>query len=88
MNERPGFESYSMMNMGYPTMPMIPNMGFMPNNMQSYNQLESRISSVEKKIKMLENNMQKLQNNIYPEATNYSTYSTDYSSYQNSMNIM
>ena len=44
-DERPGFESYSMMNMNYPSMPMIPNMGFNP-----YNQLESRISSIEKRI--------------------------------------
>ena len=91
-DERPGFESYTTMNMGYPNMPYIPNMGFMQNmpnnNMMGYNQLESRVSTLEKKIKNLENNMQKLTNNIYPEATSYSTYSQDYSSYQNSMNIM
>ena len=77
-DERPGFESYSMMNMNYPSMPMIPNMGFNP-----YNQLESRISSIEKRIQNLENNIKSLQNNIYPQATDYQTYT----SYQNSMNM-
>ena len=83
-DQRPGFESYSMMNMGYPNIPMMPNMGFAPNN----NQLEMRISNLEKRISNLENNISKLQNNIYPQATDYQTYSTDYSSYQNSMNMM
>ena len=79
-DERPGFESYNMMNMSYPGMPMMP---MMPNN-NSYNQLENRISTLEKKVQNLENNMRKLQNNIYPQATEYEAYS----SYQNSMNIM
>lgn len=90
-DERPGFESYNMMNMSYPNMPMMPNMGFMQNNpnMNSYNQLESRVSTLEKKVKNLENNIKRLQSNIYPQATDYDQYSaTDYSSYQNSMNIM
>lgn len=73
-DERPGFESYSMMNM-YPMMPM------MPNNTNCYNNLESRISSLEKKVNILENNLRNIQNSMYPQAT-------DYSSYQNSMNIM
>lgn len=73
-DERPGFESYSMMNM----YPMVPNIGFIPNNMNSFNNLESRISTLEKKVSNLEKT---IQNNIYPSAT-------DYSSYQNSMNIM
>ena len=81
-DERPGFESYNMMNWGYPNMPMMPNMGVMPNNnMNSCNQLEKRVSN-------LENNIKNLQNNIYPQATEYQTYGVDYSSYQNSMNIM
>ena len=91
-DERPCFESYNMMNMTYHNMsmmPIMPNMGFMPNNnMNSYNQLENRISTLEKKVSNLENNIKNLQNNIYPQATEYQTYSTDYSSYQNSMNIM
>lgn len=88
-DERPGFESYNMMNMSYPNMPMIPNMGFMQNNnMNSYNQLENRVSALERKVQNLENSIQRLQNNIYPTAVDYSTTSTDYSAYQNSMNIM
>ena len=85
-DQRPGFESYNMMNMTYPNMPIMPNMGFMPNNnMNCYNQLENRISILEKKVSNLENNIKNLQNNIYPQATEYKT---DYSSYQNSMSIM
>ena len=73
---------YSMMNMTYPNMPMMPNMGFIPNNnINSYNNLENRISTLEKKVSTLENKISKLQNSIYPQAT-------DYSSYQNSMNII
>lgn len=89
-DERPGFESYNMMNMSYPNMPVMPNMGYIPNNnMNGYNQLENRISTLEKKVQNLENSMRRLQNNIYPQATDYEQYSTtDYSSYQNSMNIM
>ena len=97
-DERPSFESYNMMNMQYPSMPVmgVPNM-IMPNmpinqgiNSNSYNQLESRISALEKKVQNLENNVQRLQNNIYPKAVDYTEMSSDYinASYQNSMNIM
>ena len=88
-DQRPGFESYNMMNMTYPNFPVMPNMGFIPNNnMNSFNNLESRISTLEKKVQTIENNIKNIQNNIYPKAGEYSTYSSDYSSYQNSMNIM
>lgn len=95
-DERPSFESYNMMNMQYPNMPMMgmPNM-IMPNmpinqNANSYNQLESRVSTLEKKVQNLENSIQRLQNNIYPKAVDYTEMSSDYinASYQNSMNIM
>ena len=95
-DERPSFESYNMMNMQYPNMPMMgmPNM-IMPNmpinqNTNSYNQLESRVSALEKKVQNLENSIQKLQNNIFPKAVDYTEMSSDYinASYQNSMNIM
>ena len=78
-DERPGFESYNMMNMSYPVMP---NIGYMPNN---FNQLENRISNLEKRVSSLENNIKKLQNNVYPQAMEYEQ---QYSSYQNSMNMM
>lgn len=95
-DERPSFESYNMMNMQYPNMPIMgmPNM-IMPNmpinqSANSYNQLESRVSNLEKKVQNLENNIQRLQNNIYPKAVDYTEMSSDYinASYQNSMNIM
>ncbi|MBP3635107.1 MAG: hypothetical protein J6J17_01430 [Bacilli bacterium] len=98
-DERPAFESYNAMSMQYPNMPvmpapmgMIPNMGMYQNNnnMNSYNQLESRVSALEKKVQNLETSIQRLQNNIYPKAVDYTEMSSDYinASYQNSMNIM
>ena len=95
-DERPSFESYNSMNMQYPSMPMMPvypgNM-MMPNmnkNSNSYNNLESRVSTLEKKVQNLENKLQKLENNLYPKAVDYTEMNSDYinASYQNSMNIM
>lgn len=93
-DERPGFESYNAVNMQYPSMPIMPYNMVMPNtmnqNMNSYNNLEGRVSKLEKNIQNLENKIQKLENNIYPKAMDYTQMSSDYinSSYQNSMNIM
>ena len=55
-DERPSFESYNSMNMQYPSMPMMPvypgnmMMPNMNNNSNSYNNLESRVSTLEKKV--------------------------------------
>lgn len=92
-DERPAFESYNSMSMQYPNMPIMPmNPGYMMPNMNnnSYNNLESRVSTLEKKVQNLESKLDKLENNIYPKAVDYTTMSSDYSaaSYQNSMNIM
>jgi hypothetical protein len=74
--DRPGFETYSMMNMGMPMYPgYIPNMGSCQNNNQ-YQNLENEINNLKARVS-------KLENSIYPEAVDYNK-----SYYQNSLNMM
>jgi hypothetical protein len=82
-DERPGFESYSMMNFPYPSMPIMQGQYYQPN---SNNNLEDKISKLENKINSLENRISRIEgsmstnmdySNIYPKAT-----------YQNSLSMM
>ena len=79
-DERPGFESYNMMNFPYPGMPIYPNMNYVDNN------LESKISKLENKIDNLQNRVSRLENNMYPQAIDSNTFPK--ATYQNSLNIM
>lgn len=79
--DRPGFESYSMMNMGMPMYPgyMMPTqMGSCQNNNQN-NQLQT----LENEINNLKTRVSRLENSMYPEAVDYNK-----SYYQNSLNMM
>jgi len=75
-NERPGFESYQMMNMpmGIPSTPYIMNQSTC---------LDSSIKTLEAKVNNLENRVSKLENNMYPGAVDYTK-----ATYQNSLNMM
>lgn len=84
-DERPGFESYNMVNFPNPGMPMM-----YPNNMgvscSSNNNYESRIQKLENEVNNLQNRVSRLEGNIYPQAVDYNNYPK--ASYQNSMNMM
>ena len=90
-DERPGFESYNMMNFNTPGMPMIyPNMGY---NMQSTcsgnssnNNYESRITKIESDVDNLQTRLSRLEGSIYPQAVEYNSYPK--TTYQNSLNMM
>ena len=78
--DRPGFESYSMMNMG---MPM-----YMPFNSYSQgmgscqNNNSNQFQNLENEINNLKSRVTRLENSMYPEALDYSK------TYQNSLNMM
>ena len=77
-DERPGFETYSMVNMPYPGMPMMYN-----NNCQS-NNIDNRLTKIENEINNLQNRISRLEGSMYPQAVDYNYPKTNY---QNSMNI-
>jgi hypothetical protein len=83
--DRPGFETYSMMNMGMPMYPMPMNtMGSCQNN--SVNQTQNnQIQYLENEINNLKARVSRLENSMYPEAVDYNK---NYSPYQNSLNMM
>lgn len=82
-DERPGFESYNMMNFGYPGMPMMQSMPCQNNVVNNYDEkiskLENQINSLENRVSRLEGSMATSMDysNIYPKAT-----------YQNSLTMM
>ena len=76
--DRPGFESYSMMNM-YPNY-MMPMQTF-PQNINSC-QSNNQIQSLENEINNLKARVTRLENSMYPEALDYTK------TYQNSLNMM
>ena len=83
--DRPGFETYSMMNMGMPIYPnyMMPinTMGTCQNN--SVNQTQnSQIQILENEINNLKARITRLENSMYPEAIDYTK------TYQSSLNMM
>jgi len=81
-DERPGFETYSMMNMPYPSTSMM-----FPNNYyNNCSNLESRINKLENQIDNMQNRISRLESNIYPQAVDYNSYPK--ATYQSSMNIM
>ena len=83
-DERPGYESYNMMNFN-PGMPiMTPYMNNM--NCQNNNNLENRISKLENTEDNLQNRITRLEGSMYPQAIDYNNYPK--TTYQNSMNIM
>jgi hypothetical protein len=79
--DRPGFESYSMMNMG---MPMYPNYMMPMNTYPSQNGScqNNQIQSLENEINNLKTRISRLENSIYPEALDYNK------TYQSSLNMM
>ena len=84
-DERPGFESYNMMNIPYPGMPiMYPNSSMSNNCIQK--DYENKINKLENDINNLQNRVTRLENNVYPQAIDYNSYPK--STYQNSMNVM
>lgn len=93
-DERPGFETYSMMNFPYQAIPMggynIGNYNPMGNynndNYNNYNNLENIISKLENQIDNLQNRVSRLESNIYPQAMDYGSYPK--ATYQTSMNVM
>lgn len=83
-DERPGFESYNMMNFGYPQGPMM--MPVTPSMSSCNNQNDNTFNSIQKQIDSLNNRITRLENNMYPQAVDYNNYPK--ASYQNSMNMM
>ena len=77
--DRPGFESYSIMNM-YPSY-MMP-MNTFPSNMGSCQNNTSNLQSLENEINNLKNRVSRLENSMYPEAIDYTK------TYQSSLNMM
>ncbi len=85
-DERPGFESYNMMNF-VPGMPMMyPNMNYNNGQCSQNNNYESRFSRLENEINDLQNRISRLEGNMYPQAIDYNSYPK--TTYQNSMNMM
>ncbi len=83
--DRPGFESYSMMNM-YPNY-MMPMPSFIQggNTCQNSNINQSQnyqIQTLENEINNLKTRVSRLENSMYPEALDYNK------TYQNSLNMM
>ena len=79
-DERPGFESYNMVNIPYPNMPMM-YPSYQNNN--SCN-IENKISKLEKDIDNIQNRLSRLEANLYPQAVDYNSYPK--ATYQNSIN--
>ncbi len=82
--DRPGFETYSMMNM-YPNymMPMPSYMGGNTCQNSNINQTQNnQIQYLENEINNLKTRVSRLENSMYPEALDYSK------TYQNSLNMM
>ena len=83
-DERPGFESYNMMNFA-PGMPMVPPyMNY--NTCSMNNNYDNRISRLENEIDNLQNRVSRLEGNTYPQAIDYNSYPK--TTYQNSMNMI
>jgi hypothetical protein len=81
--DRPGFESYNMMNM-YPNY-MMPMPSFIQggNTCQNNNTNQNyKIQTLENEINNLKTRVSRLENSMYPEALDYSK------TYQNSLNMM
>ena len=74
--DRPGFESYSMMNM-YPNY-MMP----MPYTQNTNSCQNNQIQTLENEINNLKARVSRLENSMYPEALDYTK------TYQNSLNMM
>lgn len=88
-DERPGFESYNMVNFPNPGMPiMYPNMNYVNtgSSCAQNNNYENRIQKLENDINNLQNRVSRIEGNMYPQAVDYNTYPK--STYQNSMNMM
>ena len=87
-DERPGFESYNMVNFPTPGMPMMyPNMNYnMGQTCSQNNNYENRISRLEQEVDNLQNRISRLEGSMYPQAVDYNSYPK--TSYQNSMNMM
>lgn len=85
--DRPGFESYSMMNM-YPNymMPMPQISQEMTPCQNNINQTQNnQIQTLENEINNLKARVSRLENSMYPEAVDYNK---NYTPYQNSLNMM
>ena len=80
--DRPGFETYSMMNM-YPNymMPM-PSFTQGTSPCQNSNTQNYQLQTLENEINNLKQRVSRLENSMYPEALDYSK------TYQNSLNMM
>lgn len=82
--ERPGFESYNMMNFSNPGMPLVyPNVSYSANQCSN---VDNRISKLETELSNLQSRVSRLEGNIYPQAVDYNSYPK--TTYQNSMNMM
>lgn len=82
--DRPGFETYSMVNMDpmYPgyMMPMTP---FQTQSTPCQNNNSNKLQSLENEINNLKLRVSRLENSLYPEAIDYTK-----TTYQNSLNMM
>ena len=85
--DRPGFESYSMMNMGMPMYGnyMMPISSYPQSTCQNSNinqTQNNQIQYLENEINNLKNRISRLENSMYPEAIDYTK------AYQSSLNMM
>ena len=87
-DERPGFESYNMMNFQTPSIPMMyPGMNYnMGTSCSQNNNYDNKISKLESEVSNLQNRISRLEGNMYPQAVDYNNYTK--ATYQNSMNMM
>ena len=81
--DRPGFETYSMVNMDPMYNPYM--MPMTPYNTQSscQNNKSNKLQTLENEINNLKLRVSRLENSLYPEAIDYSKIS-----YQNSLNMI
>ena len=81
-DERPGFESYNMMNFGMPGMPIM--YPYQQSTCQNNN--DNKIAKLEQEINNLQTRVSRLEGSMYPQAVDYNSYPK--ATYQNSMNMM
>ena len=85
-DERPGFESYNMVNFPMGGMPMMYPMNNQSGTCSNSNNYDNRKTKLENEVSNLQNRISRLEGNIYPQAIDYNTYPKQ--TYQNSLNVL